>query len=642
VSQLSPIRSRAWRGVLVLVLAATATVVPRLPSARSSAAGVPNGGFENGDLSAWHGSTLSLARELPFDGAQSLLVASTHAAPVAAALVAAAGDGDRQALTLAVRATPATVGRQVRAVLGDVTGGRSVASAPTTLQPWWQTVTVTAPTASRRLQVQVGGIGDGWEAGDAFAVDDVRIASVSPTRAQVRGRALLVDDAPYVMRGTVYLPSPIGYPGLTNDWTSDPAQCQADAQLMRVAGINTIRAAIDPNTWSVSSAPECMDAFYGAGVRIIWGLTVLAQVDTSAFVEATWQQLQRAITLTKDHPATLGYSIGNEVNYLKPGGGGWWPQLDELARRAKGLDPGHVMTSTLSENQFVDATYGGVKPGFVPHIDMWGLNVFAFRGTYGATMQQARTRDATRPVWFSEFGVDRYDCVDPTPPYGLTCGPKSHEDVNAQAAWDANNWREIAAHLPSVDPAGGIVGGTAFMWSDAWWFAILFSGVGTPAERDTSGIWNGFTKDHFPDGHQSSEFYGINHATMPNTTGPRVTTASYDALATLYTGKAPTPVAPPRVTVKGCTADVDFVSAAPLFGRVDYGPVSVVRVGSAIAADSFYPTGWSQEAAPVTGHHFSLRGLLPATTYEVHARGFDGAGRPGSPDGVRFATPPTC
>ena len=642
MSHISSTRRRIGRAVVVLVLAATATVVPRFQSARSTTPGVPNGGFESGDLSAWRGSALSLVRDFPFDGAQSLLVSSTGAAPVAASLVPAPGGGDRQALTLAVRATPATGGRQVRAVLADVTGGRSATSAPATLQPWWQTVTVTVPTASPRVQVQIGGIGDGWKPGDAFAVDDVRLAAVTPTRAQARGRSLLVNDERYVMRGTVYMPSPIGYPGLTNDWTSDPAQCQADAQLMRVAGVNTIRAAVDPNTWSASSAPECMDAFYGAGVRIIWGLTVLAQADTPAFVEATWTQLQRAIELTKDHPATLGYSIGNEVNYLQPNSGGWWPQLDELARRAKALDPAHVMTSTLSENQFVDPTYGGVRPGFVPHIDLWGLNAFAYRGSYAGSLHAARTRDATRPVWFSEFGADRYNCVEPTPPYGFTCGPKSHEDVAAQAGWDANNWREIAAHLTTVDPAAGVVGGTAFMWSDAWWFAILFSGVGTPAERDTSGIWNGFTKDHFPDGHQSSDFFGINHATMPNATGPRVTTATYDALATLFSGRAPTPVAPPRVTVKGCAAVVDFVTAAPLFGRLDYGPVSVVRANGAIAADSFYPTGWSQEAVPATGHHFSLGGLLPATTYEVHARGFDGAGRPGSPDGVRFATPPTC
>lgn len=635
-------RPRGRAALAVIALAAAAA--PLLPAGRAVAPGVPNGAFDAADVTAWTGSTLAVVADSPFAGEGALLVTADHRPPVAATAAASDGPG-RQLLTLAVRGTTATVGRTVRATLADLATRRAASSAPVTLQPWWQTVTVSLPGAGPRLQVQVAADGDEWPAGEGFLVDEVGVATVAPTRARTQGRKLLVNDAEYVMRGVVYFPTAIGETPWTHPWTSNAAQCHADAQLMRAAGVNTLRASLDPLVWNPSTADQCMDALFGAGVRIIWIVqppgSVQWQVDSPIYVDAYWAVLQRALALTKDHPVTLGYNIGNEINYLTEGAGGWWAQLDELARRAKAADPDHVMTTTISTNQYLDRTFGGVRPGFVPHIDMWGLNLFARHGSYQAYMHAARTLDPTRPVWFSEYGVDRYRCVNPGA-YGLTCGPGSREDTAMQAKWNADNWREISAHLTPVDPAGGIVGGTAFMWSDAWWFAMLFSGTGTPADRGTSGIDNGFTRDHFPDGHQSSDFYGINHATMPGATGPRVTTATYDALATLYTGRPAVAVSPPRVTVRGCSAVVAFVTSAPVFGRVDYGAVTRTDTLGAVTSDSFYPTSWAQ-GSTASGHHsFTLTNLLPSTVYEVHARGFDNGGRAGSPDGVRFMTPPAC
>jgi hypothetical protein len=628
----------------VVAAAVAAASVPLLPGAQSAPVGLANGSFESPDLTGWRGDALSVVRDTPFSGAGALLVGGRSRVPSVAADATTAAPG-RQMLTFAVRATSLSVGRTVRATLVDVVGGRSALSAPVTLQPWWQTVAVSLDGASPRVRLAIAGGGTGWRPGDAFVVDEVSIAAVSPTRAQTRGRTLLVNGAPYVMLGAVYFPTAIGQTPWTNPWIADAAQCQADAQLMRVAGVNTLRASLDPLLWATASPQQCMDAFYAAGVRVLWLVqppgSAQWQVDSPAYLEAYWAVLQRGIALTKDHPATLGYNIGNEINYLSPGGGGWWPQLDELARRAKLLDPLHVTTSTISTNQYVDRTYGGVRPGFVPHIDMWGLNLFARQGTYAPYMQAARTLDPTRPVWFSEYGVDRYRCSQPGA-YGETCSTGSGEDVGMQASWDAANWREIAAHLTPVDPAGGIVGGTVFMWADAWWFAMLFSGVGTPAERDTSGLENGFTHDHFPDGHQSSDFYGINLATMPGATGPRVTTGTYDALATLYTGRPGFAVSPPKVTVQGCTATVDFTTSAPVFGRVDFGPVAITEAAGAVVSDSFYPTSFAQATSRAVRHRFALTQLLPSTRYEVHARGFDDSGRTGSPDGARFVTPPAC
>lgn len=519
-------------------------------------------------------------------------------------------------------------------------------SAPVTLEPWWQTVGVTTVPASSKLLVELVGerSASPWQAGDAFAASSVTVAAGAPTRSQAAGRQLLVDGQPFTIKGVAYMTSPIGGTPWALSW-NDPGRCQSDAQLLRAAGINTLRIIMLPELYDAGSYGQCMDAFYAAGLRGIWLIQppsgVEYNVDSPLYVEAYWQSLQRGITAVKDHPFTLGWNIGNEINYTQANSGGWWPQLDELARRAKALDPLHVTTTTMSSNQFLDPTYGGVSPNLAPHVDMWGMNVFADM-TYGyeGLWDSIAKLDPTRPVWFSEFGVDRYRCVAPDS-NGLTCGRGSGEDPHAQAVWDAASWQSIAHHLVPQSP-GGLVGAVAFMWSDAWWFAMGFAGAGTPVTRDVSGVYNGWSKDHQPDGHQSSEFYGITHATLYGSTGPRVTTEAYDALAASYTGKAGPVIAGVRATVHGCAISVDFISAAPVFGRVDWGPVSIINVGDSVEADSAIMQNGVQAVQSSTSHHFDITGLLPGTTYEIHARGFDGAGRPGSPNPVRVATSPTC
>lgn len=551
-----------------------------------------------------------------------------------------AAAGQLHVVHVAVRADGPSVGRQLRLVAGGAQ------SAPVTLEPWWQTVSVTATPATASLPVELVGepAATTWRPGDAFVTSQVTAAAVAPTRSQVAGRQLLVDGKPYTMKGVAYLPAAIGGTPYTLGW-NEPVRCQSDAQLLRAAGVNTLRIVFVPELYDQSSYRQCMDAMYGAGLRAIWLIQPPSgaqyNVDSPLFVEAYWQSLQRGMDAVKDHPFTLGWNIGNEINYLQPNSGGWWPQVDELARRAKAHDPLHVTTTTMSANQFLDPYFGGVNPKLAPNVDMWGLNIFAGKAGYGTKLWNSiATLDPTRPVWFSEYGVDRYRCENPDS-NGLTCGPGSGEDEHMQAIWNAASWREIAAHLVPAAP-GGVVGAMAFMWSDLWWFATGFAGVGTPVTRDVSGVYNGWSRDHQPDGHQSSEFYGITHAALPGSSGPRVTTEAYDALAALYTDKGGPVVAGVSAKVKGCTISVDFVSAAPVFGRVDWGPVSILSVAGATEADSAIMQNGVQSTVPGTRHHFDLTGLLPGTTYEVHARGFDGAGRPGSPNGVRVATPPTC
>jgi hypothetical protein len=631
-------RPRHRRALTALVLAVGVIAAPQLPIARSQPAGAP--GAVSTDPSHWSalgGAALS-------GDADSLLVRAPGTSAPGASTGAITAAPGRQVVTLTLRSVSTAGERTVRLAVQD-DAGHTAQSAPITLQPWWQTATVTLANASRSLRLGVVSTGT-WHADDAFAVRDVRAATVASTTSRRAGRLLLVNGQPYTMKGVVYFTAPIGGTPWTTPWHSEPAQCQADAQLMRAAGINTIRAYFVPELWDATTGNQCLDAFYGAGVRVIWLIQPPGgtqwQVEQPVYVDAYWASLARGIAEVKDHPATLAYNIGNEIKFLDKNSAGWFGQVNELARRAKTVDPTHVMTTTISANQFLDGYYGGpVSPTLSPEIDMWGVNLFAEKATgYRKFMPALKSFDNTRPIWISEFGADRYTCLQPGPS-GLTC-TKGNEDARTQADWDASNWRELAANLTTVDPKAGLVGATVVMWSDLWWFAMGFNGQGTLHTREVAGTVSGWSRSSFPDGHLSWEYFGINQAQPQGATGPRLTTQTYDTLGTLFTGHPHLGFAGPKVSVSGCDVKVDFVTSDPAFGRVDWGPVARVEVAGNLVSDSFYALSTLQGSVPATAHHFDLGRLTPGTTFEIHPRGFDASGRPVSADGARVTTPAAC
>lgn len=569
------------------------------------------------------------------------------------AIEVSSGPGPHTAV-VAVRGTPSTAGKIVRLWIEDA-GGDNAPSVPVHLTPWWQTLGVTATTVGGAFRVVLREQGGGrWAPGDTYLVDALDVRAEGATVAETSGRQLLVDGEPYTMRGYYYAPTPPGGTLQALTWNTNPVQCQTDAQLMRAGGVNTLRIWYQEGTYDEESYRLCMDAFHAAGVKLMWlvqppgGGQVQEQGD--AYVEAYWTHLKAAVERLKDHPATLGYNIGNEMKRTEPASNGWFPQLDELARRAKTIDSLHVMTTSINHPQFFGFA-GPVTPETAPNIDLWGLNFYSgARGYHDGLWDQIKAQDPTRPAWFSEFGADRYHCAPPQELF--SCGADgSGEDAPAKAGWDTTQWDGIAAHLANADdPDGAVIGGTAFMWSDLWWFALaLFTGTGTPATHDVGGVPgtnpvngepNHFARNNFPDGHVTVEWFGANQTMPLDAEGPRVTTVAFDRMAERYTGVARPVVSAATAAANGpCSATVSWTTDQPTYGRVDYGPERRVVVGTDVYQENFVAEEAAQGDGLATEHAFTIDDLEPGQTYLAYVRGFDEFGRAGSSNALVLTTP---
>lgn len=633
---------------------------------------VDNGSFEAPDISAYAGTDAAVServRGTSFRGGHALAVTSSGrlGSGVTTRAVRDTDAGDH-VLTLAVKGTASSLEQVVRTVIVDPATGERTTSAPVHLTPWWQTVGVTARTSRGQLRFEVRESTDGetWSAGDRYLVDVVDAGAAGPTTAATSGRQLIVDGEPFTMRGYYYAPT---HPGGTIEgvtWNANPAQCQSDAQLLRTAGVNTLRISYAEVGYEPTTYRQCMDAFHAAGVRLVWliqppgGFQV--QEDTEAYVELYWEHLRTAIERVGDHPATLGYNIGNEMKRQEPESNGWFDQLDELARRAEESDPEHVTTTSINHPQFFGhAGPGGdgVDPDDAPNVDLWGFNHYGFEHGYpDGIWQRIVDQDPTRPVWISEFGTDRYRCEQEpagifTPLYLFVCNTTSGEDQQPQAVWDAAQWNDIAANLSADDPDNAVVGGTLFMWSDLWWFSfpIFTGGVTTQATHEVTGLSgtnpvngqpNHFVRNHFPDGHFSPEWIGVGHTLLLQDPGPRVTTAAYDRMGDLYSGTAGPEVGGATVAgVGSCSATVAWTTDVPTFSRVDFGRRATVLLGDGIAYDNFVADHTVQDDRLTTDHTVTLEGLAPGQPYRAYVRGFGPDGRSGSAPALEFTTATT-
>jgi len=546
-------------------------------------------------------------------------------------------------LTLAVRGTPASVGKRVRAVVEDPSSGLIAESAPVHLTAWWQTVGVTASISSStaRVGVRRDQADASWAEADTYEVDRRAFGPIVPSRTTRNARQLLVNGTPYAMRGVVYHPSPSGGTPWTLFWNGNPAQCQTDAQLMRAAGINTLRIWYVEATYEAESYRQCMDAFHAAGVGLFWSIQPPTglnwHVDGDGYLESYWRHVEVALQRLKDHPATLVWEIGSEVNFKKPEGNDWFRQVDVMAARAKRMDPNHLVTTVLSLSEFFGPP-GPVHPKLATNIDLWGVNAYGGReGIKEERFRQMVEGDPGRPLWLSEFGVDRYRCVNPS--HTGCDAANSGEDAPAQAEWNSHHWQQIAAQLSVDDPGGAVVGAAMFMWADLWWPALGFLGQGTPITHDVTGGSSSWTEYAFPDGHHTAEWFGIAHALPRDAPGPRITSATYDTFLALFTGRPGPALRSPRLAkVTPCTAAFAWETDEQTVPRVDVGEWQRLVTGGTVTAEALLPSVVADGRAAATAHQIEVKGLTPGRTYQAQLRAFDGEGRStGFP--ATFSTP---
>lgn len=344
--------------------------------------------------------------------------------------------------------------------------------------------------------------------------------------------SLLVNGKPFIMKGMVYQPNPVGLSpdneslNPTADWqTADidknglvdgPFDAWVDANgdgkrnpteeqvgdfaLMRDMGVNTVR--IYHHVFN----RKLIDTLYHTyGIRVILGdllgaYTVGSGASWSAGTDyADPEQrkkmldgVRKMVMEYKDHPGVLMWVLGNENVYgtntnapKKPEA--FYSLCNDAARMIKSIDKTRPVAISNGDLLFAD-----VFAKHAPDVDVFGCNAYRGNHGFGQSLWESGRRLFDKPIFISEYGCPAYH------------QDKSQSEAETlQAEFLSDNWKDIAYNAAGSG-SGNSLGGFLFEWVDEWWKA------GTPPQfdpgaHDVTGQWRG----PFPDGWMYEEWLGV-------------------------------------------------------------------------------------------------------------------------------------
>jgi glycosyltransferase involved in cell wall biosynthesis len=215
----------------------------------------------------------------------------------------------------------------------------------------------------------------------------------------------------------------------------NPAVVLQDLELMRQAGINTIRVYTQPPHW-------LLDYLQEFDIRLLLGIDWpqhTAFLDSSAQKREVHTIVREAVRDLGAHPAVLGYMIGNEI---KADIVRWYGAtkiqhfLNEIYDEVKDID-GDALVSY--------ANYPTTEYLELPFLDFLSYNVYLHREEdYRRYILRLHSIAESKPLVLSEFGVD-----------------STSEGIDEQA-------RIVSGHLKIASELGA-AGNVVFSWTDEWY-----------------------------------------------------------------------------------------------------------------------------------------------------------------------------
>jgi hypothetical protein len=327
--------------------------------------------------------------------------------------------------------------------------------------------------------------------GSAAAFPGPSLVSVSGHRLLVQKRlpdGSLAAPEIYVIRGVNWSPASSG---TTGDDASRRAElvnsAASDAALMQSLHINTVRVYLDPGL--DAAGLSVLDALWARGIMVV--LTVDNARNDLA-------RVQQVVSVYKDHPAVLLWSLGNEWNInLYYGKAECNSPLaaaqctESAAQLVKSLDTNHPVSTNYGE---IDINASGLHladtqnyvNNVAPSVDVWSVNIFRAE-TFGTLFDQWRSI-SSKPMFLGEYGTD------------AMVHPADLPDDTMQAGWDLCLWNDAIRELSAVSPALVSLGGLVFEWNDEWW-KVLPAGA-----QNVGGFVNA---NGHPDGFANEEWFGI-------------------------------------------------------------------------------------------------------------------------------------
>jgi hypothetical protein len=338
---------------------------------------------------------------------------------------------------------------------------------------------------------------------------DLRRIPLNSASVSVRGRDLLVDGAPFIVKGMEAEDSYFA-PGMCP--MDQAATLRADFARMHAVGVNALRAYDYQSDWSINAASR-------HGLFVMDALPFGTLTPAAVASALPWAQFIGA--RGRETPNLLIFSLGNET---QDGGFGdpavVQSQLAQLAAAIRSTDARtHPVTYAASEDE-------PWVLGPLPFLDVYGYN------NYGATYPVAQdssgfllaqtiaqTIAGDRPMLITELGVNS----TPTAQATLVMGADTPVYGDVQAAALYRKWSTLRS--------AGAIGGYYFEWSDK---TVSSFPLPVPAYDQTLGAIE------YPAGsgyHPANEenFWGLHDIYRR----PRPTLAG---LRYSYTGQGPAPL----------------------------------------------------------------------------------------------------
>ena len=288
---------------------------------------------------------------------------------------------------------------------------------------------------------------------------------VSPV--EIVGREMRINGQPIFLKGVTWAPTPVGN-GPGNYYAQ---AVETDAVLMAAAGINAVR------TYGEITDREVLDILWDNGIYVM--MTVYYGYSETAASTAA------KVCALKDHPAIIGWVVGNEWNYTN---------LAQDISFDDAVTKVGVIIDAIKENDDsrpASTIYGGMPPGWVfnalSNVDLWGTNHYPGVSFYDFFSQWAAIHDG--PLYFGEYGADVYDSRINAP----------NEAMQANIVEDLT--QEIYDNASNLG-LGVSIGGFVFEFNDEWW---KYQGGGWGV-HDTAPSWS---NGGYPDPEIQEEWWGI-------------------------------------------------------------------------------------------------------------------------------------
>jgi hypothetical protein len=305
----------------------------------------------------------------------------------------------------------------------------------------------------------------------------------------------LANPTPYEVRGVSWSPTGIGE---ANNGSYSKLYIEhggTDVPLLAGVHANTVKT-YDPFENSAAGT-ALLDQLYASGVMVI--MTVMATHDTSQ------NQYTASVNYFKNHPAIIGWMVGNEFNYNNLYGAADLNTAIGLVNTAitaiHSADPDHPVFVSHGEIP-PTSTYSSITGA-----DIWSINLYPNLDLTSRFTSWGKL--SPKPMMVGEYGADDFN------------NNTMMEDQDDQATATNTLTTQIMQHYSAVvnDATHPSIGGTIYELSDEWWKE------GSASTHDNGGFANAI----YPDGFANEEWWGIADIQR----NPR---KAYATLAGLYGG----------------------------------------------------------------------------------------------------------